>query len=59
MFFVVILYGNIKKTFFIFRYYYIYISNIDFMEGLKLINVVVIRLKMIIKIILKGNVNVT
>ena len=23
MFFVVILYGNIKKTFFIFRYYYI------------------------------------
>lgn len=58
MFFVVILYGNIKKTFFIFRYY-IYISNIDFMEGLKLINVVVIRLKLIIKIILKGNVNVT
>ena len=37
----------------------IYITKIDFMEGLKLINVVVIRLKMIIKIILKGNVNVT
>lgn len=57
MFFVVILYGNIKKhsSFSII----IYISNIDFMEGLKLINVVVIRLKMIIKIILKGNVNVT
>lgn len=58
MFFVVILYGNIKKHS-SFLDIIIYISNIDFMEGLKLINVVVIRLKMIIKIILKGNVNVT
>ena len=41
MFFVVILYGNIKKTFFVFRYHYI--SNKDFMEGVKLIDVIVVR----------------